>query len=121
MLPMNTLELVVYQDVRRWQPFEAWFECLDIHAAQKVTAALQRMAEGNLSDSRSVGAGVIERRINWGQGYRVYFGRDGDHLVVLLGGGTKQQQLRDIEEAQSRWADYKRRKKQLAQSGGGAS
>jgi putative addiction module killer protein len=110
---MDMLELVVDQDAQGWQPFEAWFAHLDIHAAQKVTVALQRMAEGNLSDAKAVGAGVLKRRINWGPGYRVYFGRDGDHLVVLLAGGTKKQQQRDIEAAQSRWADYKRRKKQL--------
>jgi putative addiction module killer protein len=68
------------------------------------------MAEGNLSDVKSVGAGVLERRINWGPGYRVYFGRGGAHLVVLLAGGIKQQQERDIEEAHSRWADYKHRR-----------
>jgi putative addiction module killer protein len=112
------LELVVYQDAQGWQPFEAWFEHLDIHAARKVTVTLQRMVEGNLADAKSVGAGVLERRIDWGPGYRIYFGRDGDHLVVLLAGGTKKQQQRDIEGAQSRWADYKRRKKQLTQRGG---
>jgi putative addiction module killer protein len=76
------------------------------------------MAEGNLSDAKSVGAGVLERRINWGPGYRVYFGRDGEHLVVLLASGTKKQRQRDIVEAQSRWVDYKRRKKQMVQRGG---
>lgn len=110
---MATLELVVYRSAHGSQPFAAWFDDLDRHAARKVTAALQRMAEGNLSDVKSVGAGVLERRIHWGPGYRVYFGRDGAHLVVLLAGGTKQQQERDIEEAHSGWADYKRRRQQL--------
>lgn len=86
MLPTGELELLVYQD------------------------------EGNLCDVKSVGAGVLERRINWGPGYRVYFGRDGVHLVILLGGGTKQRQDRDIEEARRRWADYKCRR-QLLQGG----
>lgn len=117
MLPTGALDLVVYQDAHGWQPFAAWFGHLDNHAAGKVTAALQRMAEGNLCDVKSVGAGVQERRINWGPGYRVYFGRDGTRLVVLLAGGTKQQQERDIEEAHNRWADYKRRR-QLLQKGG---
>jgi putative addiction module killer protein len=111
MLPMGALELLVYQDAHGWQPFESWFDHLDHHAARKVTAALQRMAEGNLCGVKSVGAGVLERRIDWGPGYRVYFGRDGHRLVVLLGGGTKQQQERDIEEARSRWADYRRRRR----------
>lgn len=117
MLPMGTFELVVYQDAQGWRPFETWFEHLDIHAASKVTVALQRMAEGNLSDVKSVGGGVIERRIDWGPGYRVYFGRDGSALAVLLAGGTKQQQQRDIEEARRRWADYRRSKKRNVQGG----
>jgi putative addiction module killer protein len=53
---------------------------------------------------------VLEYRIDWGPGYRVYFGRDGDVLVILLTGGTKQRQQRDIEAAKSRWTDYKRRR-----------
>lgn len=114
---MGTLELVVYQDAQGWQPFETWFERLDIHAASKVTAALQRMAEGNLSGVKAVGGGVLERRIDWGPGYRVYFGRDGSALTILLAGGTKQQQQRDIAEAQRRWADYRRSKKQKVQRG----
>lgn len=53
---------------------------------------------------------MLEYRIDWGPGYRVYFGRDGDVLVILLTGGTKKQQQRDIETAKENWADYKRRR-----------
>ena len=60
------IELVVYLDAEGRQPFSAWFDGLDVHAAAKVTAALQRMAAGNFSDAKSVGAGVVERRIDWG-------------------------------------------------------
>ena len=116
MLPVRELELLAYQDAHGWRPFKDWFQHLDTHAAWKVTEALQRMAEGNLCDVKSVGAGVFERRINWGPGYRVYFGRDGFQVVILLGGGTKQRQERDIEEARSRWTDYKQRR-QLLQRG----
>jgi putative addiction module killer protein len=58
-----------------------------------------------------VGAGVLEYRLDFGPGYRIYFGRDGWNLVVLLAGGTKRRQQQDIGVAQARWADYKRRKK----------
>jgi putative addiction module killer protein len=58
-----------------------------------------------------VGAGVSELRLVFGPGYRVYFGRDGERLVILLAGGTKKRQQADIEEAQSLWAEYKRRKR----------
>ncbi len=66
----------------------------------------------NISNVKAVGQGVSEYKINVGPGYRVYFGKDGDTLVILLGGGTKKRQSRDIEAAQSLWKDYKRRKRQ---------
>ena len=70
------------------------------------------MEAGNLSNIRGVGSGVLEQRINVGPGYRVYFGRDGDTLIVLLGGGTKARQQRDIEDARQLWQEYKRRQRQ---------
>ena len=69
------------------------------------------MEQGNLSNVKSIGEGVLEYRIDFGPGYRVYFGRDGEVLVILLTGGTKKRQQRDIEAARARWADYKQRKK----------
>ncbi len=60
---------------------------------------------------KPVGEGVFEARIDYGPGYRVYFGLDGDELVILVGGGTKVGQSRDIATAQARWADYKKRKR----------
>lgn len=59
----------------------------------------------------AVGGGVLEIRIDFGPGYRVYFGRDGDALVILLRGGTKKRQQRDIEAAHAYWQDYKERKR----------
>ncbi len=74
--------------------------------------ALVRMEQGNLSNAKGVGAGVTEYRINFGPGYRVYFGKDGDTLIILLGGGSKKRQRNDIEEAKVLWREYKRRKKE---------
>ena len=91
-------------------PFEEWFASLNAQAAAKVAVALARLEQGNLSNAKGVGDGVLEYRIDWGPGYRVYFGRDGDVLVILLTGGTKQRQQRDIETAKTSWSDYKRRK-----------
>ncbi|MGO9007445.1 MAG: type II toxin-antitoxin system RelE/ParE family toxin [Beijerinckiaceae bacterium] len=91
-------------------PFEEWFLGLGAQAAAKVAVALGRLEQGNLSNAKSVGEGVLEYRINWGPGYRVYFGRDGDSLVILLTGGTKNRQQKDIETAKENWADYKRRR-----------
>jgi putative addiction module killer protein len=70
-----------------------------------------QIEQGNLSNAKRVGSGVHEYRIDFGPGDRVYFGRDGDRLVILLGGGTKKRQEKDIRVAQAYWADYKRRKK----------
>jgi putative addiction module killer protein len=69
-----------------------------------------RIEQDNLSSGKNVGGGVAEYRIDWGPGYRVYFGCDGQTIVILLGGGTKKRQQRDIAAAQASWADYKRRK-----------
>jgi putative addiction module killer protein len=88
-------------------PFAGWFSHLDPQAAAKVNLALIRMEMGNLSNVKSVGLGVLEYRIDWGPGYRIYFGREGNELVILLAGGTKQRQQRDITEASLRWQDYK--------------
>jgi putative addiction module killer protein len=70
-----------------------------------------RLEQGNLSNAKGVGEGVLEYRINFGPGYRVYFGRDGNELVILLTGGTKKRQQRDITTAIEFWADYRRRKR----------
>ena len=77
-----------------------------------MTTALRRLELGNFSNVKGVGAGVFEYRIDFGPGYRVYFGKDGNTLVILLAGGTKKRQNRDIADAHQRWADYKKRKAQ---------
>jgi putative addiction module killer protein len=69
------------------------------------------MEQGNFSNVKSVGEGVLEYRIDFGPGYRVYFGRDGDTIVILLTGGTKKRQQRDIEAAHGYWQDYKKAKR----------
>ena len=91
--------------------YAKWFNRLNAAAAAKVTIAVTRMAQGNLGNAKSVGSGVQEYRIDLGPGYRIYFGRDGDRLVILLGGGTKNRQQDDIRDAQAYWADYRRRKR----------
>jgi len=92
-------------------PFAEWFESLDATARAKVTVAVARLGQGNLSRTKSVGGGVQEYKIDFGPGYRLYFGRDGDLLVILLTGGTKKRQQRDIEAAAAFWQDYKQTKR----------
>ena len=100
-----------YLDGAGQSPFAAWRSALNPEARAKVTTALYRIALGNFSNVRGVGLGVFECKINFGPGYRVYFGKDGAEIVVLLGGGTKKRQESDIQRAHERWADLKRQKK----------
>lgn len=100
-----------YVDLEDRSPYARWFNRLNAQAAAKVAMALVRMERGNLSNVKSVGGGVLEYRINFGPGYRIYFGKDGDALVVLLGGGTKKRQRQDVEVARSHWRDYRHRKR----------
>ncbi len=93
-------------------PFAKWFNRLNATAAARITMTLTRVELGNLSDHKSVGAGVWELRLDFGPGYRVYFGKDGDRLVILLGGGTKKRQQKDIETAKQLWKNYKKRKRE---------
>ena len=75
-----------------------------------MATALERMADGNLSNVKPVGRGVLEYRIDFGPGYRIYFGRDGELLVILLAGGTKKRQQEDIRAAKTNWVDYRKRR-----------
>jgi putative addiction module killer protein len=104
------IEVVQYEAADGACPFADWFEGLDARAAAKVRTAIARIETGNFGDVKPVGEGVSERRIDFGPGYRVYFGQDGQRLVVLLAGGTKKRQQRDIAQAKAYWRDYMQRK-----------
>lgn len=104
------IELVEYLKEDKTSPFAEWLDRLDVQAALRVRRALARIELGNFGDSKSVGEGIIECRLAYGPGYRIYYGRDGDALVILLVGGTKKRQQKDIETAKIYWIDYKARK-----------
>lgn len=113
MLPLGGMvRLLAYASQDGKRPFTEWFERLEAVAAARVTIALVRMEQGNFGNVKGVGSGVYESKIDFGPGYRIYFGKDGETLVILLGGGTKKRQSADIRDARVRWADYKSRKKQ---------
>ncbi|HZY62089.1 MAG TPA: type II toxin-antitoxin system RelE/ParE family toxin [Edaphobacter sp.] len=97
-------------DVGR-SPFGAWFDSLEARAASKVAVALERITQGHTSAIKPVGEGVSEYKIDFGPGHRIYFGKDGEHLVILVGGGTKKRQQHDIANAKSIWKAYKQRKR----------
>ena len=105
---MPAILILEYLDPEGRSPYAAWFDGLNAPAAAKIAAALYQLATGNLSNIKGVGSGVLERKIDFGPGYRIYFGRDGESVVILLGGGSKQRQQQAIEAAKDRWADYRR-------------
>lgn len=111
MLAMPVLQ--EYLDGQGRSPFARWMDRLATPAALKVATSLARLEGGNTSALKSVGGGVHEVRIDFGPGYRVYLGIDGTELVILLGGSAKARQSEAIADAQERWNDYRRRKRQV--------
>ena len=102
--------LKIYRTVRGRQPFLEWLNSLrDERAVARIKTRLAHVRLGNLGHTRSVGGGVQELKINYGPGYRVYFGQIGNELVILLSGGDKGDQDEDIETAKEYWISYKKR------------
>ncbi|MBI4042366.1 MAG: type II toxin-antitoxin system RelE/ParE family toxin [Deltaproteobacteria bacterium] len=88
-------------------PFEEWFETLrDRKTRAVIDARLIRIRQGNFGNCRTVGGKVREIKIDYGPGYRIYFAEDGEEIIVLLCGGDKSSQQRDIEKAIAYWAEY---------------
>lgn len=108
------MEIIVreYLNEEGCSPFARWFTGLNAVAAAKVVTAVYRMERGNFSNVKGVGEGMFECRVDFGPGYRIYFGKDGDRIVILLGGGTKKRQSHDIRKAKRIWQDYKAKRKQ---------
>lgn len=87
-------------EIRKTEVFAKWIDGLrDIRARARVQARIERLASGNPGDVKSIGEGVSEMRIDYGPGYRVYFKRRGSILIILLAGGDKSTQSRDIKTA----------------------
>jgi putative addiction module killer protein len=107
---MAVNELYYYQTAAGERPFVEWLEELsDRQARARIEARLARVAAGNLGDVEAVGEGVMELRVDWGPGYRVYFSQLGQVIVLLLCGGDKRTQQRDIKRAKEYFEDYKAR------------
>jgi putative addiction module killer protein len=106
------IELRQYVDRSGRNPFDRWFDELEDSTQARIVVALDRLERGNFSIAKGVGAGVFELKLDFGPGYRVYFGKDGDTLVILLGGGNKKRQQADIAAAQTLWQEYKKRKRE---------
>lgn len=108
------IDLREYIDVRGRNHYREWVSTLDPTARARVIKSVLRMGGGNLSGVKPEGEGVSALRLNFGPGYRIYLGQDGETLVILLAGGTKRRQSADIERARSLWSEYKLRKRKSA-------
>ena len=107
-MPPQERQIETYETTDGKCPFDEWYEALkDRKAKARIRARINRVRLGNFGDCRSVGQGVFELRIHFGSGYRVYFGQVGLTLVVLLCGGDKGSQRRDIRKAQQYWKEYR--------------
>jgi putative addiction module killer protein len=106
------VEVREYVDARGHAPYRDWIVQLDTSTRARIITAVLRLEQGNFSAAKSAGSGVSELRLDFGPGYRVYFGKDGDRLVILLGGGSKRRQQADIIAAHALWAEYKKRKRE---------
>jgi len=91
-------------------PFAEWFSGLDSVTAARVDRYVRRLEAGNFGAAKSLRDGVFELRLDFGPGYRVYFGREGNTIIILLGGGTKRRQDADILAEKERWKIYKQSK-----------
>ena len=115
---MAVNELYYYQTAAGERPFVEWLAGLtDKQARARIEARLARVAAGNLGDVETVGDGVLELRIDWGPGYRVYFSQAGHVIVLLLCGGDKRTQQKDIKRAKTYFKDYKARSSKRAPRG----
>ena len=114
------MEFQFYQTTAGKQPFREWLRGgRDLQAVYRIEARLARLAAGNFGDTEPVGEGVLEFRIDWGPGYRAYFARLGQVVVLLLCGGDKRTQDRDIKRAKDYFQDYKARTAQQKPRGSG--
>ena len=101
-------ELQFYRMPNGREPFTEWYATIqDRSVRHRIQKRIDRLADGNFGDCKSVGAGVFELRLQFGAGYRIYFGEVNNAVVLLLCGGDKTSQARDIERAKVYWLQYK--------------
>jgi len=103
------IEIVVYHTAKGKEPYTEWINKLEGEAKERVLRRLDRLVSGLFGDCKPLKGGVYELRLTYGEGLRVYYGREGKRIVLLLSGGSKQRQSKDIERAKKYWLDYKTR------------
>lgn len=102
------MQIFYFQDSAFREPFSDWFKNLkDVKAKARILTRLNRIEiDNHFGDTETVGDGVFELRFHFGPGYRIYYGKDGDKVIILLCGGIKKSQKRDIAKAKEYWEDY---------------
>jgi putative addiction module killer protein len=104
--PARPYQVLEFLTAGSRSPYREWLDGLDMTVRARIQARILRFETGNLGDHRAVGDGVCESRVDFGPGYRVYFGFEREQVVVLLGGGDKRTQKRDIRSAKGNWKNY---------------
>ena len=108
MRDVHPREIQIYRLPNGRRPFTEWLESIrDLRTRRQIRSRLTQLEYGNFGDYKSIGGGVFELRLHFGTGYRIYFGQVGDTIVLLLCGGDKSSQVRDIEQAKAYWVEYK--------------
>jgi putative addiction module killer protein len=106
----SQIQVEIYETEQGKQPYVDWFNGVrDTKAQARLSTRITRLRQGNFGDSKPIGEGVIELRVDYGPGYRIYLGRDGDKLVILLSGSDKSDQKAAVKQAKEYWQDYRRR------------
>ena len=100
--------IIVYTDKAGKEPFTKWLDGLkDARSRRRILARLRRLEQGNYGDCKHLQDAIFELRLFFGPGHRIYFSEDGDTLVILLCGGDKSNQVKDIKKAITYWNEYK--------------
>lgn len=113
MVIVTNQEILTYEPLERKSPYLAWFDSLDVETVKRIDARLARVRAGNLGDYKALKRGIYELRFGFGPGYRIYFAREGRSVILLLGGGDKGSQSRDIETARELYAGYLAEKERI--------
>jgi putative addiction module killer protein len=106
----SAFEVIVFENNDEREPFTEWVLSLDTVVRNRIFARIARLQAGNFGDCKQIGTGIFELRCFFGSGYRIYFGKDRDHLIILLFGGDKSSQTNDIHKAEQYWSKYNEQK-----------
>ncbi len=107
MKPTEPKEVIFFEDRKHKKPFIEWLDDLDTATRGRINQRILRLSLGNYGDFKTLQEGISELRFTFGAGYRIYFAEDGNKIVILLTGGDKKTQTKDIKKAISYWKEYK--------------